>query len=78
MYDDITTPDVIYYDLGPGVVSVDVQAIRLGAAGDSLIIDAQVGGASYPGGKSSAQNPMVMGGKTRTLLAHVVVTLPPL
>lgn len=78
VYNDITTPDTLFYDLGPGVVHLDVQAIRLGLAGEILSVETLLDGHPWPGGKFSIQNPLEMGSEKRTQFINVKVDVPPL
>lgn len=71
----ITTPDVIKYELGAGITTLNVSVSSLARAGLSLRLDVQLDGHPY-GQPSFAWNPAQMAGQTRMLSAHVTVEIP--
>lgn len=73
IYDEILTPDILFYDLPPVVASLDVQGICLGDPDDKLVFDAKVDGEPYPGAKSWSQIPTQPIGGMRSALAHIMI-----
>lgn len=79
VYDDITTTDTLLYDLGPGVVTLRVEAARLGAPGDFLMSETKLDGVPYPLGNMTIQSAMEdQGGLTKAMYLQIVVNAPPL
>lgn len=65
--DNITTPDAIAYDLGPGVTHLQVSIASLRKSGEALTLDITLDGKPYPIDKREVSNPAELNAKTRML-----------
>jgi hypothetical protein len=74
--DHVTTPDIVPYDMGPGVVQLHVEVSYLARAGERLHAYAAVNGIRQFQTDRTAQTPLEMGGTRRMIVVSFDVLIP--